>query len=170
MIRSLRNRHRRFFIFLAVVLPLLFLAALLSRKDPPRMSDLHSLFPSNNLETGPLLMENETLLEDMGIRFQLFEARDDHPRRILKIHMDRSLSIPDPLLYWYAGNGDGGDQPPDTAFFLGVLDNRKTQAFLAPERSPSLDDWVMLYSLGHQKKIAAVRLDGEGGSPKGEKP
>ena len=153
MIHSLRERHQRTFLGLAVALPLLFIAALAVRPDWPTQE---SPGPAPAIEAWTVigaLGGARALIEHQSTREWLHLARTD------------ALVAPDVLVYW-TEEAPGFEEPlPRDAVLLGALGDVGTSTFDLPARG--VGGALVLYSLGHRRVLAVqpmgtIKRTGEG--------
>jgi hypothetical protein len=130
MIRQLRRDHQLAFIFLALLLPILFVAGLALRRPMPRASKLPGQFlPTSNI------------IEGGG-------------EGTLDLNSLRKSDVPDPLIYWSRERPSGND-PGNKAVLLGALSSWVGMGSLLPANAGE-EGYLIVYSLA-QKRVVDVR-------------
>lgn len=163
MIRPLRVRHRVTALTLVVVLPPLFVAALLGREPTPAAGPL-----SAGLEVAftkaPRCGEpdwiDEGLWGELGITTRV-GVTDGAP--FCELEARSELELPDLLLYWTAA--EQPDTVPDDAVLLGGWRAGRRCFALPQAASAEADDagQLMLYSLAHSRVVGTASLTRKGG-------
>ena len=144
MIRRLRQRHASVLFALAVVVPVIFVAALAVRPELPVM-------PS---ASPPLQTESWTALDPGGSLRGLIEVRGHN--EWLHLVRDERLVAPDALVYW-SSEVPGDDAPfPPAAVLLGALGDTGSHTYALPARDVTGN--LLVYSLAHRSVIAAAPL------------
>jgi hypothetical protein len=145
LIRRLRGRHASTIFGLAVVLPLLFVAALAVRPSWPTQQSAGSA-PSIDKWTdiGPGSGAH-ALIEQQSTREWLHLVRTD------------TLVAPDLLVYWVEKTPALDAPLPDDAVLLGAFGDVGTTTFDLP--ASGVRGALVLYSLGHRSLLAALPVD-----------
>ena len=148
MIAPLRRRHRLIFGALALSLPALLGAALLSR--PPMKDDEGFGFL---FETQLKMGENGYPMswEEAGLKLQMTYDEQGAGVEVTPVGPTR---MPDPLLYWSASRATA-DLPAD-ARLIGPVPTLPHQTF----RLPSNAGQLILYSVGHGLVVSQFTLPG----------
>lgn len=158
MIRELRGRHRLMITLLAVVTPVLFVAALAGRTPMPT-GGLPSALAASTLANLVPIGAEWTLLMNPPIRGRYLALPGDSIPTAIRLTPDGPGGEPDLLLYWAETVGDSVALPPE-ARLLGPLDARQ------PVSLPRPEGYLILYSLAHRERLAVARLPAvEGGAP-----
>lgn len=157
MIRPLRRRHRVTVSVLAVVLPVLFVAGLLTRRPPAVMETLPGALRPDSGTSSILLAEEPGLWGDAAITTRLYADGTPAARLAVALRPDAYLKAPDILVYWHPTRPTD-DAVPDGAYLLGTLAGTHAQRFILPDTALRADGHLMLYSLGHRQVIATAGL------------
>ena len=151
MIQPLRTAHRRIFIVLAGVLPVILGAALTTRPHLPRANP--ETMARTQLSTR---FSQPTAAWAKGTFDTEFYSKPGDPksvRIVLKLH--RGLNEPDLLLYWTSQAGR--DIPNLTAaHLLGAF--RPADSYLLPSETQRI--FLVLYSLAHHEIVDTARVEG----------
>jgi hypothetical protein len=158
MIQPLRRRHRWMTAALAIILPIAFVAGLAVRKPLPATENVPSAVPSTSTEFSQVLFEKGDLWNDLAISTRVLA--DQLPTTHLAVELQPRvyLKIPDILVYWHPQPSSDADKLPEGSYLLGALAATEKRCFVLPDSALVHDGIIMLYSLAHQKKIAAAKL------------
>ena len=153
MIGPLRRRHRHVVVFMLLAGPSAFLAGVLSAPhwakqavpEALRSVGLGSEFPVQLAATG---------FPELGDQVQLILLADQAPPRQLamRIHIQRPLTVPDPLLYWAPGEG------LERAILIGPMPTQGTTEVALPRQVKEMYGSLVIYSLGHHSEVARLPL------------
>jgi hypothetical protein len=159
MIQSLRRRHRWMMVAITILLPIAFIAGLAVRKPIPATENLPaaSMTPSA-MAFSHLLFEKTDLWPDLKITTRLYTDQQPAEHLAAELHPQDYLKIPDLLVYWYDQPSTQTDKLPDDAYLLGALTGIQKLRCILPEPATTQDGALILYSLAHQKIIAATLL------------
>lgn len=148
MIAPLRRRHHLIFGALALSLPALLGAALLSR--PPMKDDVGFAFL---FSTQLAMASNGARMSwgEAGLRLQMTYDEQGAGVEVTPVGPTR---VPDPLLYWSATRATT-ELPPD-ARLIGPVPTLPRQTF----RLPSNAGQLILYSVGHGVVVSQFTLPG----------
>ncbi len=158
MIHPLRKRHRRMTLAIAIIVPVLFVAGLLSRQTVPATENAAAFQSNLSHEFSNELFSDKTLWGELDIRTRVLSTGQDSVRLALELTPHTPLKIADVLVYWHSGNNGDGKTLPGGAFLLGTLSGLHQRLFPLPEPAVQSDGVVMLYSLAHRKVITSVDL------------
>lgn len=149
MIQPLRTIHRRAFIGLAVVLPVILLVGLGARRPRPA-----GRWVPDIATQGDMTRKSDAHWRKHAIRSGFYIDRKQAPDRYVVFEAGEDLSEPDVLLYWAGSEPAGGSLPPQ-AQLLGALPGT---TFLLPSdaRAPG---YLVLYSLAHQAVIDTAAVE-----------
>ncbi len=155
MIQPLRRRHQRWFMVMAVFLPLAMIAGLVVRQPLPAAENLPATEPD---DCRLLLWENAALWPSLSITTRVFADQQPATRLVVALQPRVYLKIPDLLVYWSADSSQPISKMTNAVFLLGQLSGTQTQRFRLPAPALSHDGFLALYSLAHQQQIAAAAL------------
>jgi hypothetical protein len=142
MIRPKRVLHRVMWTALAIIIPVLYVAALSSRPEMPS-SKLERWTPPTSSPKQKLLSEMVMLEGSISIRV----LSDPGVKKTwLTVTPAKPITSPNLLLYWSSGEVADG-------FLLGSVGGLYEQHFPAPEAFDASKGSLILYSLGHQKEL-----------------
>ncbi|MGH7457073.1 MAG: hypothetical protein ACRENG_37330 [bacterium] len=159
MIHPLRRRHRWMTVAISIVLPIAFVAGLTVRKPIPATENVPaaSMTPSS-AAFSHLLFEKSDLWPDLKITTRVYADQQPAARLAVELHPQDYLKIPDMLVYWHPQPSIQTDKLPDEVYLLGALAGTEKLRFILPEPAMTQDGSLILYSLAHQKIIAATML------------
>ena len=149
----LRQRHRRIFAVLSLLLPLLFIAGIVARRAVPQYESLPpALAPKTSTftATGD---EREDLFDRSPISVRLFR---DHDSGALALGLTASKDFlkPDLMVYWSARGPDTGDALPPDAVLLGPF---VSAILVLPPEAAATDGRVILFSLANQEIVGVSK-------------
>ena len=154
MIRTLRRRHRRMIWTLAIIVPVLFVAALLARPTPPIADGLA-------LEATPAYPTEVNAWDDLWpsvpITTRLLADRMPAEQLAVELTPTEALLRPDVLVYWVPGEVQEAALP-ETSYLLGALQGTEPQVWPLPEEARYVSGTLLLYSLPHDEVIAHTSL------------
>jgi hypothetical protein len=151
MIQPLRAVHRRAFVALALVLPVILLIGLGARR--PRLGP--STHATNVPDTGNMVRESSTLWQKHSIQSKFYRKPDRPLDTYVVLLPAEELNEPDLLLYW-ATNAPQGNVLPEEAQLLGAFTTGK--AFLLPLNGKGDGDLV-LFSPAHRAVFDTARVE-----------
>ena len=144
MIQPLRRIHGRMFLALGIVLPILFVAGVRSRRIPTAKAHAE-------ISTSPTNGEHAILIDGTRLAARVFR---DASGTAVELRSSPELLAPDVLVY--ASASESKQDLPVDAVFLGAFVSGKTY------RLPSANSrFVLLYSLPRRERIAAFPAGAE---------
>ncbi len=148
MIRPLRTAHRKAFLFLGIGLPVLFVAAVVSRNPNP----LGPAPPSKERTMVTPLGEQAIQIgnQKMFVRLTGLGAYDE-PRQYV-FSNSKQFAAPELLLYWYAS--DNPSLPANASLVGQFVTGRE---FSLPKEQTD-KGFLFLYDAPHKKLLAAFPL------------
>jgi hypothetical protein len=159
MIQPLRRRHLGMMTAIAIILPIVFIAGLAVRKPIPATESLPSaLMTPPAISFSHLLFEKSDLWTDLKITTRVYAGQQPAEHLAVELYPQSYLKIPDLLVYWHPQPSIQTGKLPDDAYLLGVLAGTHKLRFILPEPAMTQDGSLILYSLAHQKIIAATTL------------
>lgn len=170
MILSLRQRHRLLMFSLAIILPVAFVAALFVRQPIPATPELPVNFPPLSNESWRLVFEKDDLWPGLPISTRLYSNRQSDTLLTLELQPRENLKTPDILVYCHPAFSASLNQLPERAQLLGTLAGMEKRWFMLPLAKSEQETAIMLYSLAHQKIIAAIKLPAAASFIQGETP
>jgi len=118
MIATLRQRHRRTFFALGIILPVAFIAGIAARQAVPAAKNLPPEFSADNKATS-IVWERADLFGKAPVTVQFLRATDKAV--FIRLTTDKNFVKPDLLVYWAAENQTITDTLPANATLLGTL-------------------------------------------------
>jgi hypothetical protein len=148
MILALRQRHRRIFIVLVLVLPVAFVAGLAARKSTPAVAALPVALANTPQQFDAIEWERAGLFSKSPVTVKLLRERKDSGAFAIEFAAPADFLKPDLLVYWVAGNPKFSDKLPDDALLLGAF----TPGVALPMPAGALSNGgvLVLYSLVEQ--------------------
>lgn len=147
MIRPLRARHRRMIVVLALVVPMLLVAALAVRRPAPTSPDrIDSSVP-------PL----------PALEVELARGESDAPGLAVRLRTSLFDERPDILPYWSPVRPVDDGSWTARSHLLGSGGKRFDEFLLLPEAAQERDGWLVLYSVAHREVVAEQQLSTAGG-------
>jgi hypothetical protein len=159
MIQPLRRRHRWIMAAITILLPITFIAGLAVRQPIPTTENIPaaSMTPSA-MAFSHLLFEKTDSWPDLKITTRLYTDQQPAERLAVELQPQDYLKIPDLLVYWHPKPSIQTGKLPDDVYLLGVMAGTQKLRFVLPEPAMTQDGSIILYSLAHQKIIAATLL------------
>ena len=151
MIQPLRAVHRRTFVALALVLPVILLIGLGARR--PRLGP--STHATNVPDTGNMVRESSTLWQKHSIQSKFYRKPDRPLDTYVVLLPAEGLNEPDLLVYW-ATNAPQGNILPGEAQLVGVFTTGK--AFLLPLNEKRAG-YLVLFSPAHRAVFDTARVE-----------
>ncbi len=151
MIQPLRVVHRRAFVALALVLPMILLIGLGARHPHLGLSAHATAVP----DTGNVVGEASNLWQKHSIQSRFYSKPDRPLDTYIVLLPAQELNEPDLLLYW-ATNAPQGNVLPGEAQLLGTFTTGK--AFLLPLDAKRAGHLV-LFSQAHQTVFDTARVE-----------
>ena len=156
MILSRRRVHRRIFAGLAVVLPVLLVAALALRPEVPTLPlDAAPLRKAAGFASS--IPDDHSKVRSAGYGFEasMQTTGPDAPRLLVRPLVP--ILGPDLLVYWTGTEVEGASLPND-AVLVGHLAGSAPRVLLLPQQATRVDGSALVYSLGYQKVVARIPL------------
>jgi hypothetical protein len=148
MILALRQRHRRIFTSLAVLLPLAFAIGIFARKPVPAMAVLPNELTDSAKPFEWTEWKNDSVFQKVPVLFKLLREHKDAGQWAIALSATNDFVKPDLLVYWIAGKANVTEVLPDNAVLLGTF---TSGIFPLPPTVASTDGALALYSLADQE-------------------
>jgi len=148
MILPLRQRHRRLFAVLGVLLPIAFVAGIAARKTMPLRAETN--WVTELREAEKLAWERSDLFSKVPVRVRLLHGPAWYR---VGFSVGRGFAKPDLLVYWVAGSPAITDKLPDHARLLGPFD--PSLSLQLPSDAASTGGVLVLYSLADNEIVDA---------------
>ena len=149
MIHSLRSAHRRTWLALAPVLPMVLIVGLMARRPLPRSNSRIT-----NSETQRAIRQTDDPWTKHKIHSVFLRDPSDPTSVQVVLTEPGDLSVPDVLVYW-SPQLSGTDSLPTDALLLGALENSRPMHL----RDGNPKGFLILYSLAHHSIVDAAPLE-----------
>lgn len=142
---------------LAVLVPLLFIGALLVRPDVPVMDTLPELHAADTLVFDHVLAETDDLWAEIGMTTRLKGDQATAPNHLaVELEPHQPLNLADPLVYWDLSSTGSTQQLPASAYLLGPLPGSGSRQFTLPDTARFVNGRLLIYSVAHQELLASA--------------
>lgn len=158
MISPLRKRHRMMISVLMVIVPVVFIGALLVRSEIPAMEAVPDLHAHDTLDYSQVLFEAADLWGEAAIITRLKGDQSAPTHLAVELEPQRPLNLADPLVYWDPSGTATTNQLPTSAYLLGPMPGSGTRQFSLPDTARFIDGRLLLYSVAHQELLASATL------------
>jgi hypothetical protein len=148
MILVLRQRHRRVFAALSVLLPIAFAVGIAARRPVPRVENLLPELAAPSAQFTTMVWNRNDLFAKAPVQVRLL--RGDSGRFAVAFAAKADFVKPDLIVYWVAGNAGPTDKLPDNATLLGSFSGG---ALLVPAEAASASGALILFSLADQEIV-----------------
>jgi len=160
MIRSHRRRHFRVFASLAVLLPLVLVAALSSRQRAPVMDPAPAVLDGRAGDGWTAIDSGEAQVGGTVIELRLLESIAAPARLGVELMPASALRAPDVLVYWSAASETVNGGLPSDAVLLGPLAGPRLGRFALPVNRGGQPGSLILYSVAHRAVLGTINLPG----------
>ena len=153
MILSLRQRHRRMFAVIGVLLPVVFVVGIVLRRTVPPTTELSPELSAQTYTFSATGQEFGDLFPKSGVRVLLWQ---DIPgdQYALSFTLVNEFAKPDLLAYWTAGPPADTNQLPTQATLLGAF---VAGPLVLPAEATRTEGRLILYSLANQEVVAVSK-------------
>jgi len=151
MILSLRQRHRRMFAVIGIVIPVAFAVGIAARKPVPSVTSLPMGLTASSKKFGPTEWERADLFAKTSVTIRLLRERAVASHFAVSFAAPKDFVKPDLIVYWVAGNPNITDALPDNARLLGAFNS--SVALPLPPDIASGTGVLVLYSLADQEVV-----------------
>ncbi len=149
MILPLRQRHRRLFAIIGVLLPIAFTIGIAARKPVPSTATTPGDLAAASGNFIPTDGELWNLFQRPSIRVRLL-YQPGTPRRAIRLFAIRDFAKPDLLVYWSPGRLVLKDRLPTNATLLGSFN---ALALELPAAAAKTEGSLILFSLADQEIV-----------------
>lgn len=149
MIISLRQRHRRMFAVLGVLLPIAFVVGIVARREVPRVATLPPELSSWSQTFTATGYDRADLFTNSPVRVQLWREQNTG-RSAVGFVAAKDFVKPDLIAYWLAGHPTATDKLPPEATLLGAF---SAGPLLLPVEASTADGALILFSLADQEIV-----------------
>ena len=150
MIRPLRRRHLRMVVGLAMLVPAVYLTAILVRR-PPAFSEALAPELAKTRPAGDAKAPSVVGWPELPLQIRLLASGAD---RWIQIAVLEELRHADVLVYWSAAEPSSGS-PLEEAKFLGVLAGDQPRSYPLPPEAGESAGHLILYCLAHGELLGS---------------
>jgi hypothetical protein len=152
MIRPLRQRHRRMFAVLGVILPVAFVVGISARKPVPASTSLQDRTFRSSEKFSITQWSRDDLFAKTPVRVASLRDGSEALRLAVDLSAAKDFVKPDLLVYWIAGNAPSSDGGiPDNAVLLGSFNGHTPLPI--PRSAAQSNGVLMLYSLADDEIV-----------------
>jgi hypothetical protein len=151
MIRPLRQRHRRIFTVLAVVLPAAFVIGVAARRPVPAVSSFPKGIASASHDYSVKQWSRDNLFPKAHVQVVFLRDGSERSRFAVAITAPKDFVKPDLLVYWVPGEGHSPNTVPDNAILLGSFSN--SVPLPLPDAVLTSKGVLLLYSLADNEIV-----------------
>lgn len=152
MIRPLRQRHRRMFTVLGILLPVLFAVGIASRNAAPSVDSLPAGLAAAPERFVDPLWERDDLFEQVPIQVRLARDATDAGNFGVQLVAKKDFLKPDLIVYWVTEPPASVETLPDEAVLLGQFDS--SVALPLPADAAATGGVLVLHSLADNETVA----------------
>ena len=158
MIRAHRRRHLGAFTILAVVLPVILVAALAARRTPPVVASAPTALTDPALDTWVALDSAEAEVLEVPIRIRLLAPLPSTtPTRFgVELEPTQPIGRPDVLVYWTASPPAINEALPSDGLLLGSIGGTRPRRFELPQPALQIRGSLILYSAAHREVLGTL--------------
>lgn len=159
MILPLRQRHRRMFAVLGVLLPIAFAVGIAARKPVPTAETLPAGLESSTQRFTSTEWMRDDLFTKSSIQVRLLRESVSAGQFAVLFSAPKDFAKPDLIVYWVAGIPSNPATVPDNARLLGAFSAR---ALPLPPEVLSSEGALILFSLADQEIVdvsKAIRFE-----------
>ena len=149
MILPLRQRHRRLFAVIGVLLPIAFVVGVAARKPVPNAAALPGDLAASSGNLIPTDGELWNLFQRPSIRVRLL-YQPGTPHRAIRLFAMRDFVKPDLLVYWLPGRLAVTNILPANSTLLGSFD---APVLELPAEAAKTEGTLILFSLADQEIV-----------------
>jgi hypothetical protein len=149
MILVIRQRHRRIFMVLAIVLPIAFIAGIAARRPVPTdvlPADLRG--PAQNFTATNWTRSD--LFAKAPVQVRLLREHEGAGRFAIAFSAAKDFVKPDLIVYWVVGSPTVHDTLPENALLLGTF---SAAALPLPDEATKASGALILYSLADNEIV-----------------
>lgn len=149
MILPLRQRHRRIFAIIGVLLPLLFVVGIAVRRAVPQPETLPPELSSQTVTFTATGYERADLFPESPVQVRLWREQGSG-RFAVGFTAAKDFLKPDLMAYWSAARPAANDTLPPNASLLGAF---VAGPLTLPEEASAKDGFLILFSLANQEIV-----------------
>lgn len=149
MILSLRQRHRRMFAVIGVLLPIAFVVGVAARRPVPNVAQLPPELAAQTVESGATVWERPDLFAKVAVSVRL--SRNAAGDLTFACTATGDFAKPDLIVYWATGVASNLAVLPEAATLLGAF---SAGALRVPATVAVQEGSLILFSLADQEIVA----------------
>lgn len=153
MIAALRRTHRIAAAALAVLVPAIIAAALVSRPDVHRAARLPDAILDESVHATRLIADLGRVEGDLPVTARVLG--DERGRAVVELTIAKAAEHPDILAYWSTSHDRRG---LESSVLLGPVRDDAPSLFALPDDASYADGKLVLYSLAHRDEIAELSI------------
>ena len=160
MIFQLRQRHRRIFLALGILLPVAFAVGLAARKPLPEINSLPKEIAPATAPCGSEAWSRSDMFPKSLVRIRLLREQIGAGKYAVAFSAAKDFVKPDLLVYWSDGNSSNPNTLPDNAILLGAFNAPQLPLAAAGKKTAGR---LVLYSLADHEIVDVskpIHLDG----------
>jgi len=154
MIRPLRQRHRRIFAVLTVILPASFAIGIATRQSVPMSQSLPAALAPEVVFTSKIWARDD-LFTKTPLRVVLLRDYENDGKFAVQLSAPAVFAKPDLLVYWTTNAVEAEDRIPDNAVLLGSFSG--SAPLELPGEFLSMPGTLILYSLANGEVVEASK-------------
>jgi len=167
VIRPHRRRHFWIFTILAVILPLVLVAAIGVRGQAPIANRVPQVLDEPSLRRWTTVSGAEAQVNPR-IHLRLLASDPVRSRLGIELTLTQALREPDVAVYWTASTGAAPDQLPRDAVLLGTIGKTGPRRLPLPPRATEILGSLILYSVAHRAVLDVMTIPGPRPGPADE--
>jgi hypothetical protein len=150
VILALRQRHRRMFAVIGVLLPIVFAAGIAARKPVPRTAALPAGLEVSSKHFATTEWSRNDLFAKTPIQVHLLREEANAGPFAVSFVAPKDFVKPDLIVYWVVGSTTIADTLPDNALLLGSF---CSPALPLPDEASKADGMLVLYNLAENEIV-----------------
>jgi len=154
MILRLRQRHRRVFAVIGVLLPIAFVWGIAARKPVPSVANLPAEFKATPQSHVGDDWEYTDIFTNVPVRVHVLRDRAAEGRLAVSLSAEKDFTKPDLLVYWLPSYPKATNTLPEDAVLLGAF---SSPVLALPEQASKSDGVILLYSLADNEIVDISR-------------
>jgi hypothetical protein len=150
MILQLRQRHRRMFLALGILLPVAFAVGLAARKPLPEINSLPKEIAPATTPFAVEMWSRADLFPKSPVQVRLLREQTGVGRFGVVLSAAKDFVKPDLLVYWSDENSISTNALPDNAILLGAFNSASLPL---PPNAQNTEGELVLYSLADNEIV-----------------
>jgi hypothetical protein len=167
MILALRQRHRRMFAVIGILVPFAFAIGIAARKPVPSVATLPTGLKTSERQFSSTEWERGDLFTKSSIQVRLLRESAGVGQFAISFAAPKDFVRPDLIVYWVEGNPPIADTLPDSASLLGSF---CSPALVLPTEASKANGVIVLYSMADNEIVdmsKPLSISSEGQVPRG---